>query len=437
MRILQVCGSYAGGGAGRIAYALHLGYLAQGHESWLAVGLQNAAGPGVVAIPALARRFSMLRLTHWMRRWLDGPGQRVKAAWRLRPVVAKCEAAIPRLKWRLGREDFDFPGSRQLLDLIPGRPDILHLHNLHGGYFDLRSLPNYSARVPVAVTPHDEWMMTGHCAYSLDCLRWRTGCGQCPYLDTPPSLGRDGTRANWRRKRRIYRNSRVHVATPSDWLKERFEQSMVGAVSVRSIPNGVDQTFFRPGDKQAARRALGICPSEQVLLYVACYARTNRYKDYATIENAIRMLGQRPGPPVLCLCVGEQGESLHFGRVRIECRGHCEGAQHLAPYYQAADVFVHAARADTFPTTILEAMSCGVPVVATAVGGVPEQVVEGSTGNLVPPGDARGMAEGLDALLRQPAATQAMGERAAGRARERYDVRLQVDRYLDWYRSLA
>ena len=62
-------------------------------------------------------------------------------------------------------------------------------------------------------------------------------------------------------------------------------------------------------------------------------------------------------------------------------------------YYQAADIYIHAAKADTFPNVVLEALACGLPVVATAVGGIPEQIDHERTGFLVPPGDAAGMAE--------------------------------------------
>ena len=65
-----------------------------------------------------------------------------------------------------------FPASHRVLELPPRPPDVLHLHNLHGGYFDLRVLPELSARQPTVVTMHDEWLYTGHCAYTLDSERW-------------------------------------------------------------------------------------------------------------------------------------------------------------------------------------------------------------------------------------------------------------------------
>jgi glycosyltransferase involved in cell wall biosynthesis len=109
----------------------------------------------------------------------------------------------------------------------------------------------------------------------------------------------------------------------------------------------------------------------------------------------------------------------------------------VARYYQAADVYVHAAHADTFPNTVLEAMACGTPVVATAVGGIPEQVDEARTGFLVPAGDAQALATRLMDLLSDDVRRKNMGIEAAEDACRRFDLRLQVDAYLEWYQALV
>src|SRR5262249_24448165 len=121
----------------------------------------------------------------------------------------------------LGLEDFNHPYTRHLAELSGRRPDVLLCNNLHGGYFDLRQLPWLSMRLPVVLRLADSWAFTGHCAVPGQCDRWRTGCGRCPDLATPPAVSRDATRFNWQRKRWILARSRVHVAAPSRWLMDR------------------------------------------------------------------------------------------------------------------------------------------------------------------------------------------------------------------------
>ncbi len=108
----------------------------------------------------------------------------------------------------------------------------------------------------------------------------------------------------------------------------------------------------------------------------------------------------------------------------------------IARYYQAADLYLHPARADTFPNTVLEALTCGTPVVASAVGGIPEQVVEGRTGFLVPVGDARAMAERVLALLADEGLRLQMGRQAAEGAARRFGVERVVGEYLAFYEEM-
>ncbi len=199
-------------------------------------------------------------------------------------------------RWQ-GREHFDYPGSTRLLDMPPTPPDLVHGHNLHGGYFDLRTLATLSRKVPVALTLHDEWLLTGHCAYTLGCDRWRTGCGSCPDLTIYPAIRRDATAANWAAKRRIYADSRLAISAPSRWLLDRASASSLaeGATSMRVIPNGVDTSRFKPGDRMPPergsvfRRTRGCCCSSRIAR-VATGSRTSR-PWRPTADQAGRRLG--------------------------------------------------------------------------------------------------------------------------------------------------
>ena len=167
--LLQVNTRDGGGGAETVSLELHRAVQSRGIEATLAVGFARPTVPGVIELPRG-----------------DGLGWRLHGAARRRgrPREARLARALgdPGVVADLlrGREDFRFPGSRTVLDLA-GNADVVHLHNLHGGYFDLTVLPALTQARPTILTLHDEWAFTGHCAYTLGCDRWRDACGSVSY----------------------------------------------------------------------------------------------------------------------------------------------------------------------------------------------------------------------------------------------------------------
>ncbi len=442
LRITQVNTYDIAGGAERIAMNLHAAYRARGHRVAMAVGWKRSHDDDVFELDhdtlrgAWAR--SWLRLENAARKRVG----RIKGAGRVQLSARAIGQPLRDARRRRGEEDTSFPATAGLIDLAQAKlgrpPDIIHCHNLHGDYFDLRQLPAISARQPTFLTLHDAWMLSGHCAHSLGCPRWTIGCGACPDLSIHPAIPRDATAFNWRRKRDIYSQCRLFVATPSQWLMDMVKRSMLmpGIIDARVIPNGVDPSIFRPGDKDEARRCLGIAPSARVALFAAAGIRANAFKDYTTLREAIERVGERLGEELLLLALGEDSPPEKIGRATIRFVPFCDDAHEVARYFHAADVYVHAAKADTFPNTILEAMGCGVPVVASAVGGIVEQVLPGVTGSIVAPGDSAAMANAIAQMLTHDQQRRAMGSAGADRVRELYILDKQADAYLHWYEEI-
>jgi len=445
LSILHVNADDVGGGAARVADNLVRAQRGRGHDAWLAVGARRGDTPYVRRIGGADPR------NPWARVWskvadvlLDGavdfPG-----SWRLGRLARFLADPAGRLAIRRGCDHVGRKGTRALPALPPVPPAILHCHNLHGGYFDLAALPRLSRRIPTIVTLHDAWLLSGHCAHPLDCDRWRSGCGECPDLTLPPAIPVDATAANWRRKQDIYRRCRLHVAAPCRWMLEKAADSILAEAMVESrvIPNGVDTSIYRPGDRLAARAGLGLERDRIVLLFAASGIRENPWKDFATMREAVRLLG-RQGREVLLIGVGQDGAAERLGSAEIRFVGYRDDPQWTARHYQAADVYIHAAKAETFPNVVLEALACGAPVVATAVGGIGEQVrcvrecgPSDATGVLVPVGGAAAMAEAVGWLMDQPEARLMLAANAAADAATRFSLDRQVAAYLEWYVELA
>jgi glycosyltransferase involved in cell wall biosynthesis len=160
------------------------------------------------------------------------------------------------------------------------------------------------------------------------------------------------------------------------------------------IRNGIDTDIFQPRDKLKARYALNLPSDTYILIFVAQGIRTNAFKDYDTIQAAIEIVANKTSKnKILFLALGGDGPMQTIRNVEIHFIPFQNNPELVATYYQAADIYLHAARADTFPNTVLEALACGTPAIATAVGGIPEQIVDGKTGFLAQPGDAADMAE--------------------------------------------
>ena len=217
---------------------------------------------------------------------------------------------------------------------------------------------------------------------------------------------------------------------------DRVEESMLkpGVVVSKVIPNGVDLKVFHPADRASARQDLGLPPDATILLFAANGIRRNIWKDYRTLQSALPGIAKTEAK-VLCIALGETALPERIGDVEIRFVPYQKDPQQVARYYQAADLYLHPARADTFPTTILEALACGTPIVASAVGGIPEQVVEGKTGFLVPVGDAPALAGRVLDLLEDEERRLQMGWEAAEDATRRFGLKRMVGDYLAFYRT--
>ncbi len=152
MRILLINTSDVGGGAEKNSLDLHNAYLHKGLDSILALGFVKNPGKNIFQISKDPNK-----------KVKPPPNKLLRYALRLSQLNWPAS-----LRW-MGFEDIYYPKNKIFHLLISTKPDIVHAHNLHGGYFNLNSITNISSKYPFLITLHDEWLLTGHCAYTIEC----------------------------------------------------------------------------------------------------------------------------------------------------------------------------------------------------------------------------------------------------------------------------
>ena len=293
---------------------------------------------------------------------------------------------------KLGSRIFDRQGffsQRATIKLCKylqrSKPDIIHLHNLHGHYLNIDILFQYLAdsQTPVIWTLHDCWAFTGHCAYFdyANCNKWLSGCFNCPNKQTyPPSWIFDNSHKNYQQKKAIFnRLSNMALTTPSQWLADLVKDSFLSQYRVYNIPNGIDTDVFRP-IKTELKSRLNL-ENKIILLGVALGGFTGRKGLHYFIE-----LSKLLPKNYVIILVGTTPKEIKSLPHNIQGITQTNDVHELIEYYSIADIFVNPTLEDNFPTTNLEALSCGTPVITFDTGGSPEAINE-KTGIQVEKGD--------------------------------------------------
>ncbi|MCA9055898.1 MAG: glycosyltransferase [Planctomycetaceae bacterium] len=332
-----------------------------------------------------------------------------------------------------GLQCFYDPPFRAFAAQLPNEADILHLHSIHGRQTraDIESVAKIARRMPVVMTLHDLWWLSGHCALPLECTRWKVGCGRCPDLKRYPAIPRDGTGWNWRRKQRAFTRCSVDLIVPSAWVRDQVAQSpILRHLPIHVVPNPVDKTVFRPADKATSRRRLGIPATAPVVLLLA----QSLSSPLKGCDDAIAALSRLNVSDLIVLAIGHNSEDVVSQvRHRVVPVAYQTEQSALADYYLAADVFLMPSKCETFGMAAAEAMACATPVVAYAVGGLVDVVGDISTGALVRPGDVAEFAAAIDRLLSNHTARAAIGRQASRRVSELFSLSRHADLCMDVY----
>lgn len=251
-------------------------------------------------------------------------------------------------------------------------PDVVHLHNIHGYYINIEILFKYLKKInkPVVWTLHDCWSFTGHCSHFdyIGCEKWKSKCYDCPQkMDYPNSLLMDNSKWNYEKKKELFTSiENMTIITPSKWLADLVSESYLGKYKVQVVNNGIDLDQFRPINSNFREKY----NLENKFLLLGVASQWGERKGLLTFIELAEKLDS--SYKVILVGVTEKEKSELPSNIISITR--TNNIKELAEIYTAVDLFVNPTLEDTFPTTNLEALACGTPIVTFNTGGSIESV---------------------------------------------------------------
>lgn len=282
--------------------------------------------------------------------------------------------------------------TRKLIKQIEEyNPDIIHLHNLHGYYINIKMLFDFLKKndKPVVWTLHDCWAFTGHCVHFeiANCKKWKEGgCKHCIQKKKyPSSFFFDRSMKNFAAKKDIFCGVKnMTIVTPSKWLESLVKESFLKEYPVKVIPNGINTDFFKP--TQSNFRKKHNIENKKIILGVANgWGKSKGLYDFIELSKILDNTYK-------IVLVGLKENQLNELPASILGITKTHNVQELAEIYTAADIFVNPTHQDNYPTVNLESQACGTPVITYKTGGSIESV---TADGIVPKGDISALAERL------------------------------------------
>ena len=399
MKVLQINTVCGRGSTGRIATDIHKLLLEQGHESVIAYG----RGEAINCDNAIKIGNKIDFYNHTLKtRLLDKHGFSSKKA----------------------TEEF-------IVEIEKYNPDIIHLHNIHGYYINIEVLFKFLKEYnkPIIWTLHDCWSFTGHCAYFdyANCYKWETHCQKCPGRKSyPKSIFIDNSYNNFEKKKKLFTGlDKLTLVTPSEWLSKLVKRSLLKDYTVKVINNGIDLSVFKPVPSNF-RKSYNL-ENKFIILGVA-----NKWEKRKGFEYFIE-LSKLIEPDETIVMVGLSKNQLKQLPKNVIGIKRTNNVQELAEIYTTADVFFNPTLEDNFPTTNLEALACGTPVITFNTGGSIE-TIDDTTGFIVEKGD---LEEAIKTIRKiKTEGKEKYSESCIKRANKYYNKNNKFQEYIELYENL-
>lgn len=312
--------------------------------------------------------------------------------------------------------------------------DLVHLHWVSDFMDYPRFLSQTTTRIPIVWTLHDMTTFTGGCIYAGECDAYQDVCGRCPVLDS--SDPNDDSYHSLKRKKQALNRfkGKMTIVTPSRWLQVRaIKSSLFGKLKCEVVPNPLDLSLYHPGSRRESRERHGVSPDTPVVLFVAA-SLGFPIKGLDILREAVGLLGSNLDNAQIW-CVGDRGTAEIPVGWRIFDSPSNE--DEMISLYSAADLLVVPSRVENYPNVICEALACGVPVLGSDVGGIPELVIEHRTGALFKHEDPMDLSRRMKELLADIMNSRDMwSQRCREYAEETIDINLILNRYQEIYSTL-
>jgi glycosyltransferase involved in cell wall biosynthesis len=320
-----------------------------------------------------------------------------------------------------------FGSKRATLELIKQieqiNPDVIGLHNLHGYYVNIELLFKFLSKsyIPVLWTLFDCWAFTGHCTYfdDISCEKWKIQCDKCPKHKNYPKSLVDNSFDNFNKKRELFNSlHRLELVTHSNWLKGLVEKSFLSDLKIHHTPSAINLELFKH-EKSDLKAKYNLENKKVVLGCASIWSNRKGLNDFLQLYKLLDENYQ-------IVLIGLNSKEIKLLPKEIIGISRTENTKELAQWYSLAEVFVNPTTQDNFPTTNLEALACGTPVITYNTGGSPESIDHG-TGIVVEKGDITGLSSAIKYFAKLD--RQRLVEVCRNRAKNNYD---KNSRYLDY-----
>ncbi len=254
------------------------------------------------------------------------------------------------------------------------KPDLIHIHELHAYFVNHGQLLAFlkENQIPVIWTFHCEYMYTGKCGFAYECQLYKSGCGSCPYIhEYVSSFGIDKTAKLLQDKKNSMEGLNLKsIVTPSKWLADKTRGTYLYKNNIQVIHNGIDTDgIFYPREKDVSlRQEYNLASDKRLVLAVAPNIMDVRKGGQMVLDLAKTM------PDSQFVLVGADDTKRYSENVQLIAR--TKNQDELARWYSETDIFIICSKAENFPTTCIEALCCGTPVVGLDECGTKETAPE-------------------------------------------------------------